>query len=105
MRDAPYPSRYYPRLEEDILLDMSDVTDGPVLSATAAPLPSLSRETKRLLSALLALYLLVAILFALTSRAEAAPASSTSSSVEAAAGPVYTLAGGDCAHEMSLALR
>ncbi|HXF60820.1 MAG TPA: hypothetical protein VNK95_04345, partial [Caldilineaceae bacterium] len=64
-------------------------------------LPPLSRETKGLLSALLALYLLVAILFALTNRAEAA----ASSRVEAAAGPVFTLAGKDCAGEMSLAHR
>lgn len=101
MRDEPYPSRYYPRLEEDIALDMGDVAAGPVPGAAAVPLPSLSRETRGLLSALLALYLLVAILFALTSRAEAAP----SSSVEAAAGPVFMLAGKECASEMSLAHR
>jgi hypothetical protein len=93
MRDDPHPSRYYPRLDADLSLDAAE--------APASPLPPLAKETKGLVSALFALYLLVAILFAVTNRAQAAPLAAP----EAAAAPAFGVMGEGCMGEASLALK
>jgi hypothetical protein len=90
MRDDPYPSRYYPRLEEEPLLD---ATEAPI-----SALAPLRREARGLISTLLALYLLVAILFVFSNRAEAAPLNSAP-----AAAPAWSVMGESCVGEASLA--
>jgi hypothetical protein len=89
MRDDPHPSRYYPRLEEEPLLDAD---------ASVSALAPLRREARGLISTLLALYLLVAILFVFSNRAEAAPLNSTQS-----AAPAWSVMGESCMGEASLA--
>jgi hypothetical protein len=68
MRDDPYPCRYYPRLEEELAPE-------PAAASAAGAESSLGRDFRRALSILVALYLLVGVVFALSNRANAAPLS------------------------------
>ncbi|MCC6166871.1 MAG: hypothetical protein IT329_06545, partial [Caldilineaceae bacterium] len=91
MRDDPYPSRFYPRLE-----------DNTSFGGDSAPVAGLFRndhDLRRMFSFLLATYLLVALLFALTTQANAAPLNS------AAAPAAWTAAGEGCGAMSNLATR
>lgn len=92
MRDDPYPCRYYPRLMEEPELDDNGVS--------VVALPALSRDLRRMFSFLLATYLLLAALFALTTQANAAPVGS-----DAAAPTALHMAEEPCGHMGTLALR
>lgn len=91
MREDPYPSRFYPRIEDDASF-----------SGDSAPVAGLFRndhDLRRMLSFLLATYLLAALLFALTTQANAAPLNS------AAAPAAWTVSGEGCAGMGNLATR
>lgn len=92
MRGDPYPSRFYPRMMDEPELD------GDELSAPL--LPALDRDLRQMLSFLLATYLLFALLFALTTQANAAPTES-----DAGAPAALWVAGESCAGLESLALQ
>lgn len=92
MREDPYPSRFYPRIEDDTSF-----------GGDSAPVAGLFRndhDLRRMLSFLLATYLLVALLFALTTQANAA-----SLRGDAAAPATWTVAGEGCAGMGNLATR
>ncbi len=92
MRGDPYPSRFYPRVMDEPELDGDE--------APASLIPALDRDLRQMLSFLLAAYLLFALLFILTTQANAAPTESDAGSPAA-----LMVAGESCAGLDRLALQ
>lgn len=91
MREDPYPCRFYPRMEDDSSYGGNTSVVGLFRN---------DHDLRRMLSFLLATYLLVALLFALTTQANASTLNS-----DAAGHAAWVVAGESCAEMSGLALK